>query len=433
VTPADQLNQLPMLTRLGVALAIGLMLGLERGWELRELHTAQRTAGLRTFGAIGLLGGVIAELAGDHGQMLIAAIAIALGIVLAAGYWRESEIDRDVSLTTSITALVAYSLGALAGRGELLPASSSAVVLTMLLGFRPELHSLIRAIDRAELLATFRLLLISIVLLPVLPNHGYGPWAAFNPYHIWWMVVLVAAVSYVGYFATRLMGAERGILITGLFGGLASSTVVALSLARRAKHDLLVPNLLAAGATIASAIMWPRIFLIVGAVDPELAQRLIIPLAASTIVAIAGALWLANRGRKEEKTLAAGGQKVPATNPLDLGTSIRFGIILTAIMVAARAASAWAGASGLLLVAGISGLVDVDAISLSVATMSNHRLAAPEVAIGAILLAAVVNTLLKPAMALVIGGAPMGLRFLASSLAMIAACGAGWLIALHLA
>jgi uncharacterized membrane protein (DUF4010 family) len=427
------MNQLPMLTRLGVALAIGLMLGLERGWELRELHTAQRTAGLRTFGAIGLLGGVIAELAGDHGQMLIAAIAIALGIVIAAGYWRESEIDRDVSLTTSVTALVAYSLGALAGRGELLPASSSAVVLTMLLGFRPELHSLIRAIDRAELLATFRLLLISIVLLPVLPNHGYGPWAAFNPYHIWWMVVLVAAVSYVGYFATRLMGAERGILITGLFGGLASSTVVALSLARRARHDLRVPNLLAAGATIASAIMWPRIFLIVGAVDPDLAQRLIIPLAASTIVAVGGAVWLAHRGRDEEKALAAGGEKVPASNPLDLSTAVRFGLILTAIMVAARAASAWAGPSGLLLVAGISGLVDVDAISLSVATMTTHRLAAPNVAVGAILIAAVVNTLLKPAMALVIGGAPMGLRFLASSLAMIAACGAGWLIALHLA
>jgi len=214
---------------------------------------------------------------------------------------------------------------------------------------------------------------------------------------------------------------------------LASSTVVALSLARRAAHDLDVPNLLAAGATIASAIMWPRIFLIVGAVDPDLAARLAIPIAASTIVAIAGALWLANRGRKEEKALAAGGEKVPASNSLDLGTAVRFGLILTAIMVAARAASAWAGASGLILVAGISGLVDVDAISLSVATMTTHRLAAPNVAVGAILLAAVVNTLLKPAMALVIGGAPMGLRFLASSLAMIAACGAGWLIALRLA
>lgn len=433
MTPTDQVNQLPLLMRLGVALAIGLMLGLERGWEFRELHTAQRTAGLRTFGAIGLLGGVIAELEGDHGALLIAALAIALGIVLAAGYWRESEIDRDVSLTTLIAALVTYSLGALAGRGELLGASSSAVILTLLLGFRPELHGIIRGIDRDELLATFRLLLISIVLLPVLPNRGYGPWAAFNPYHIWWMVVLVAAVSYVGYFATRLIGAERGILVTGVFGGLASSTVVALSLARRAKHDLLVPNLLAAGATIAGAIMWPRIFLIVGAVDPTLAQRLIIPLAASTIVAVGGAVWLAHRGRDEEKALAAGGAKMPATNPLDLGTAIRFGLILTAIMVAARAASAWAGASGLLLVAGISGLVDVDAISLSVATMSIHQLVAPAVAISAILLAAAVNTVLKPAMALVIGGAPMGLRFLAASLAMIAACGAGWLIAMRLA
>jgi len=422
-----------MLMRLGVALAIGLMFGLERGWEFRELHTEQRTAGLRTFGAIGLLGGVVAELAGDHGQMLIAALALALGIVLAAGYWRESEIDRDVSLTSSVTALVAYSLGALAGHGELLAASSSAVVLTMLLGFRPELHGLVRAIDREELLATFRLLLISVVMLPVLPNRSYGPWAAFNPYDIWWMVVLVAAVSYVGYFATRLMGAERGILITGVFGGLASSTVVALSLARRAAHDLREPNLLAAGATIASAIMWPRIFLIVGAVDPELAQRLVIPLVASTIVAIAGALWLANRGRKEEKTLAESGEKMIATNPLDLGMAVRFGFILTAIMVAARAASAWAGPSGLLLVAGISGLVDVDAISLSVATMSIHRLTAPDVAISAILLAAAVNTLLKPAMALLIGGAPIGLRFLAASLAMIAACGAGWLIAMRLA
>ena len=422
-----------MLLRLGVALAIGLMLWLERGWEFRELHTEQRTAGLRTFGAIGLLGGVTAELGGDHGQVLIAAIAIALGIVLAAGYWRESQIDRNVSLTTSIAALVTYSLGALAGRGELLGASSSAVVLTMLLGFRPELHGFIRGIDREELLATFRLLLISVVMLPVLPNRGYGPWAAFNPYDIWWMVVLVAAVSYVGYFATRLMGAERGILITGVFGGLASSTVVALSLARRAAHDLREPNLLAAGATIASAIMWPRIFLIVGAVDPELAQRLIIPLAASTILAIAGALWLANRGRKEQKTLAESGEKMTATNPLDLGMAVRFGFILTAIMVAARAASAWAGPFGLLMVAGISGLVDVDAISLSVATMSIHRLAAPDVAVSAILLAAAVNTLLKPAMALLIGGAPMGLRFFASSLAMIVACVAGWLIAMRLA
>ena len=427
-----QIDQLPTLMRLAVALAIGLLIGLERGWERRDLHTAQRTAGLRTFGAIGLLGGVTAQLGGTHGGLLIAALAIALGVVVAVGYWRESEIDRDLSLTTAVTALVTYSLGALAGSGELLAASSSAVVLAMLLGFRPELHGLIRKIDREELLATFRLLLISLVMLPVLPDRGYGPWAAFNPYHIWWMVVLVAAVSYVGYFATRLMGAERGILITGLFGGLASSTVVALSLARRAAEGLAAPNLLAAGATIASAIMWPRILLMVSAVAPALGLPLAWPLGVATVVAIAGALILAHIGRDEERGLTASGEKLKPTNPLDLITAIRFGLILTAIMVASRAASAWTGASGLLLVAGISGLVDVDAISLSVATMSMHQIVAPAVAISAILLAASVNTVLKPAMALVIGGAPMGLRFLVASLAMIAACSAGWLIALRL-
>jgi uncharacterized membrane protein (DUF4010 family) len=195
---------------------------------------------------------------------------------------------------------------------------------------------------------------------------------------------------------------------------------------------LRTPNLLAAGATIASAIMWPRIFLIVSAVAPNLGWEMAWPLGAATLVAVAAAFLIAYRGRNEEKALADGGEQMEAANPLDLGMALRFGLILTAIMVAARAASAWAGASGLLLVAGISGLVDVDAISLSVATMSTHQMVAPAVALSAILLAAVVNMVLKSVMALAIGGAPMGLRFLASSFAMIAACGAGWLIAMRL-
>jgi uncharacterized membrane protein (DUF4010 family) len=431
--PPDQIDQLQVLARLAVALAIGLLFGLERGWELRDLHTTQRTAGIRTFAAFGLLGGITAQFGGVHGSLLIAAFAIALGAILAAGYWRESEVDRDVSLTTTVTALVTYALGALAGSGELLAASSSAVVLTMLLGFRPELHKLIRKIDRTELLATFRLLLISVVMLPVLPDRTYGLWDAFNPYHVWWMVVLVAGISYVGYFATRLMGPERGILMTGMCGGLVSSTVVALSLARRAAGGLAQPNLLAAGATIASAIMWPRIILIVSAIDPALARSLAWPITAATAAGIAGALLLSRLGRDELNAPSQTGEKVKTSNPLDLGTAIRFALLLTVIIVASRAASAWAGASGLYLVAGISGLVDVAPISLSVATMTAHQMVTPTVAVGAILLGATANTALKSGVALVIGGAPMGSRFLASSIAMIAASAAGWLIAMHFA
>jgi uncharacterized membrane protein (DUF4010 family) len=365
--------------------------------------------------------------------LLIAAFAIALGGILAAGYWREAELDRDVSLTTSVTALVTYALGALAGRDELLAASSSAVVLTMLLGFRPELHNLIRKIDRTELLATFRLLLISVVMLPVLPNRSYGPWDAFNPYHVWWMVVLVAGISYVGYFATRLMGPERGILVTGMFGGLVSSTVVALSLARRAGEGVAQPNLFAAGATIASAIMWPRIMLIVSAIDPALAWDLAWPIGAATIVGIAASLLLSRMGRSEENAASQPGQKVKTSNPLDLGAAVRFALLLTVIMVISRAASAWAGASGLFLVAGISGLVDAAPVSLSAATMTTHQMVTPTIAAGAILIAAASNTVLKSGVALFIGGVPMGLRFLAASIAMIAASGAGLLVAMHFA
>jgi uncharacterized membrane protein (DUF4010 family) len=431
--PSDQADSFAMLLRLAVALAIGLLLGLERGWEGRDLHTAQRTAGVRTFAAIGLIGGVAAQLGGEHAIVLLAAFGIALGMVLAVGYWRESEVDRDVSLTTSVTALATYGLGALAGRGELLAASSSAVVLTMILGFRPEIHSLIRKIERTELLATFRLLLISVVMLPVLPNHAYGPWDAFNPFVIWWMVVLVAAISYVGYFATRLMGPERGILATGLFGGLVSSTVVTLNLARESAEGVAKPNLLAAGATVASAIMWPRIMLIVSAIDPVLGWSLAWPIAAATAIGFAGALMLAHLGRGEEKPFAASGGKLDTSNPLNLGAAIRFALILTAILGASHAASAWAGTSGLYVVAGISGLADATPISLSAASMNKHQTIAPAIAMGAILIGMVANTVLKSALALTIGGASMGLRFLATSIAMVAACGGGWLIAIHFA
>src|SRR5580698_1569621 len=431
--PNDQADSLAMLLRLAVALAIGMLLGLERGWEGRDLHTAQRTAGVRTFAAIGLSGGVAAQVGGEHASELLAAFAIALGMVIAVGYWRESEVDRDVSLTTSVSALVTYSLGALAGRGELLAASSSAVVLTMILGFRPEIHGLVRKIERTELLATFRLLLISVVMLPVLPNRAYGPWDAFNPYHIWWMVVLVAAISYVGYFATRLMGPERGIVATGLFGGLVSSTVVTLNLARESAEGEAKPNLLAAGATIASAIMWPRIMLIVSAIDPALGWSLACPVAAATVIGLAGAVILAQLGREEEKPLAVSSGKLNASDPLNLGAAVRFALLLTVILGASHAASAWAGTSGLYVVAGISGLADATPISLSAASMNTHHVIAPVIAVGAILIGMIANTVLKSALALTIGGASMGLRFLATSMAMVAACGAGWLIAIHFA
>ena len=219
-----------LLERLAVALAIGLLMGLERGWEYRQLPEGGRVAGIRTFGLIALLGAIAVQLGGPYHELFLAAAILAVALLMGVGYWRETEISEDVSITTSIAALVAFSLGAMAGLGHLTIASSAAVVITTILGFRIELHSLVAHIEREELTATLRLLLITVVVLPILPNRAIGPWQAFNPYQIWWMVVLIAALSYVGYFANKFLGERRGMIVTGLFGGMTSSTAVTLTL-----------------------------------------------------------------------------------------------------------------------------------------------------------------------------------------------------------
>src|SRR6266851_210616 len=293
-----------LLGRLAVALAVGLLIGLERGWERRELPEGHRAAGLRTFRIIGLLGGLSAQLGENSGMVFPAVVVAVLGLLAALGYWRESSVDNDVSLTSAAAMLVTFCLGAFAGRGELTVAASTAVVIA-----------------------------------PVLPNRGFGPWDAFNPYQIWWMVVLVAGVSYVGYFAIKILGTKRGVFVTGLCGGLISSTAVALDLARlsRDEHES-AQDALAAGATVARAMMFPRMLAVVAVAAPLLAERLARPLILACAVSFLAAVWLVRRDTKADPPGNA--QRPEPSNPLDLITAIKFGLILATIMVLARGATA---------------------------------------------------------------------------------------------
>ena len=417
---------LQLLGRLAVALAVGLLIGLERGWERRELPEGHRAAGFRTFGIIGLLGGLSAQLGENSGMVFPAVVVAALGVLAALGYWRESSADNDVSLTSAGAMLLTFCLGAFAGRGELAVAASAAVVIALLLSFKPELHGLIRHIERAELLATLRLLLISVVLLPVLPNRGFGPWNAFNPYQIWWMVVLVAGISYIGYFAIKLLGTKRGVFVTGICGGLVSSTAVALDLARLSRNEN-EADVLAAGVTVAGAMMFPRILAIVVVAAPLLAERLARPLILACAVSFLAAVWLVRRDKTAD--LPGNAQHPEPANPLDLNTAVKFGFILAVIMVLARGATARMGDQGLYLLSAVSGLVDVDAISLSAASMMSQGQINIGVAANAVLIAATVNTLLKAALVLLVGGARMGWRVSIASVAALLAGGAGlWVL-----
>lgn len=418
-----------ILGRLAVALALGLLIGLERGWELRELPEGQRIAGLRTFGLIGLLGGLTVLLAARPQELYLSAVVVVLGALVALGYWRESASGEDISLTTTIAALIAFGLGALAGTGQLTVGASTAVVVTLLLGFKPELHHLIQRIERQELLATLRLLLISVVLLPILPDKGFGPWQALNPYKLWWMVVLIAAISYVGYFGIKLLGSERGVLITGLFGGLVSSTAVAVTMAHRGKDEPEMQDLLAAGVVIASATMFPRMIVIAFAILPGLAQRLLWPLLSAGVVGFLAAAWYA--WRSGQGKLYKGGEELRPSNPLELTMTLKFGVLLAVIMVLTRAFREWMGDPGLYALAAVSGLVDVDAITLSVASIAKRGETTIAIAAAVILVPAAVNTAVKAALVTAICGARMGLLVTVALLASLLAGAFGLWITIH--
>jgi uncharacterized membrane protein (DUF4010 family) len=404
--PIGSFASLQTFERLGVALALGLLIGLERGWERRDRAEGSRSAGFRTFGVIGLLGGIAEHLGRPW---LVTALVIALMPIAAAGYWRDSQDGEDVSITTAVCTLLTLCLGAMAGAGELLTASSTAVVVALLLGFKPELHLMLRRLDRAELQATLRLLLISVVLLPVLPNRGFGPWSALNPYRLWWMVVLVAALSYVGYFANRFFGERRGVLMTGLFGGLVSATALTLDLSRRGEANEDEIDLLAAAIAIGGAAMLPRMLVIIAAIDQAVTDKVAWPLAAGTVASLIAAAWFAFRGRRVPHTSVVH-QHPQLGNPFEIWTALEFGAILAVIMVVSQAAVAWIGQNGLYFAAALSGLVNVDAISLTVATMAAQGRAGVDTAVKAVLAAALVNILVRPFMSAATAGAGLAWR-----------------------
>jgi uncharacterized membrane protein (DUF4010 family) len=405
------------LTNLAIALALGLLVGIERGWQERTAEEGSRIAGIRTFGLLGLLGGLWALLAETLGDLLLGIAFLALTTVLIAAYMSDRRTERDVGITTLIACLVTFVLGALAVRGHVHIAISGAVVTVALLSLKPTLHRWLRSLEPEEFYAALKLLLISVVLLPVLPDQGYGPWEAINFYQVWWMVVLIAGLSFAGYLAMKLAGTERGILLTGLFGGVVSSTATTLTFSRLAKQ-IDMGQVLSAGALVASATMFPRILIEVGVVNPALLFSLVVPLSLITLVAAGYGIWLWRSSTDNRDTGA-----LRLHNPLQLRSALQFGLLLAAIMLLAEAFRAWLGETGIYLLAAVSGLADVDAITLSLANMARTDLAA-DVATRAILLAALINTLVKGLMIFVIAGGRMA-RCFAPGLVLILATGIG--------
>jgi len=312
--------------------------------------------------------------------------------------------DGDMGITSLMTGLLTFVLGALAAMGEVTIAAAFAVVTTLLLSYKPLLHRWVSALEPEEVRAGIKMLLISVVLLPVLPDKGYGPSQALNPYEIWWMVVLIAAISFVGYFAVKIAGTRQGIVFTGLFGGLASSTAVTLHFSRMLRRNATLTSVLSMGILLACGTMFPRMVLIASVVNPDLARLLSVPAAVMALLTFVPTMiyW---RSRSHKNTDAVS----PLKNPLELKTALGFGLLLVLVMLFGKILQNLFGDSGVLVLAAASGVADVDAITLSLARMSQDTLMV-NVAVTGIVIAAAMNSVVKGGMATFIGGGNVGLR-----------------------
>ena len=400
------MSEYDIFLRLGMALAIGFAVGLERGWQEREEEEGQRTAGLRTFTLIGLLGGVLGAVSQHDGGILLAVGFATTGLVLGAFMMREGVREHDYSATSLVAALLTLILGAYAVVGEPSAAAGAGVAAVLLLAHKRILHGWLQRISWTELRAGLVLAAMTFILLPLLPNRSIDPWGAVNPYELWLMTVLIAAMSFAGYAAVKAMGAERGTVLAAAAGGMVSSTAVTLTMARMAAENPKRARLLAGSILVAGVVMLLRVLIIAGIINSALGLALAPTLLAATIAMGGTAAFLVWR-----EVRSGGAASFDLKNPFELPAVLRFGLMLTVIIVLVFLARQQFGNQGMLAVAAFSGLADADAITLSVARLNEVSPAAVQ----AILLAALVNTLAKAAYAWWAGGAALGLRVMAGS------------------
>ncbi len=389
---------------LAVALLLGAIIGLERGWDAREQKSGERIAGIRTFALVGLLGGISALLAEEITEWAFPVLLVSVVAMAIVAYSERLQHIRNFSITGMVGMVLTFCFGAVAVAVDPVIATAAAVVTAIILDNKEKIHGWVNRLMEHELDAALKLLLISVVMLPILPDEAMGPGGVLNPREIWWMVVMIASISFVGYFAIRVAGTRKGILFTSLFAGLSSSTALTLHFARQASKNPQLNAQFATGILIACGTMFPRILVYCLVINPGLLPTLVGPVLVMTVLLYLPAIviWRSNTHSSEVS------QPTLNQNPLDLTSALVFGVLLTVILLLGEFLRNWLGNAGIYALAATSGIADVDAITLSLTRMSTDTLAMTTAVIG-IVLAAASNNLVKSAMAWVIGNRKIGL------------------------
>lgn len=397
--PAANLLNYAELEAIALALALGLLVGVQRGWTARDAPAGSRFAGIRTFGLLGLAGGIAGALQPRAGGLAVVLLAASASLVVI-GYWRSAARNDSISGTASVAGLLTLACGYMAGAGEFALASAASGIMLLVLALRTRLHGWLKTLDEQEVTAIARFALIALVILPLLPETAFGPYDAWRPRQLWLVVVMVSGFSFIGYFAAQHLGAARGVLVTAAAGSMVSSTAVTAALAARLRDGDGDPAILNAGVALASAVMFVRVMVLTGALAAFALPTLALFAVPGLAVSLLACGW---QLRRRAGVAPASAASVALRNPLAFGPALLLMGLVMVTTVAANWMLARFGNAGLAVMLAITGAFDVDSAIITMGNLPGSPLR-PAVA-GLVLLSPIVlNSLFKAATALSIAG-----------------------------
>lgn len=388
-----------LLIRLAVTIGIGLLIGLEREFTEKALENRKYTfAGIRTFPLFAIFGFLSGLLSHYYSHYILAVALLGVIAFIIVSYFIMAKVG-EIGATSEMSLLITFLLGVLTYSGYIILSLIITVVMVLLLTFKLKIHRFVDRLGQKGIRAVIQFVIITALILPFLPDFQFGPYNAWNLKNIWMMVILVSGLSFLGFLMIKILGSRKGTWLTGVAGGFASSTAVAWTFSQRSK-EIKKENPatdFAIGIIAASSIMFPRILFEIYVVNKSLLNDLLLPLLLLSITGFTSAFIIYKINDNHEDT-----DEVEIENPLNLSVAIKFGILYALILLLVQFAYEQFGATGIYIASVISGITDVDAITISMAKLARNT-TQRETASNAIILAALSNTIVKFAIAFFAG------------------------------
>ena len=393
-----------ILQQLGLAAALGALIGLERERNHQLAYKLEKDnnsfGGVRTFSLISL-SGALSYFLSTYSIVFFTVVAVALLALIVASYIISSQKYGSIGITSEVASVIVYVIGILCGLSLFFEATVVTFVVLMLLVLKKPLHSWAKKIKFQEIVSTLEFMIVAFVVLPLLPDQAYGPYGFFNPYSVWLLVVFISGISFVSYAAIKFFGTRKGLTLTGFLSGFISTTALAFSLSAQSKKNVKVVGPYVLAMIVASFAMLLRISIEVFVLNIDLIGLLIMPVLSMFVVGAIASLFLWKKNSKAKGKVDAE-ESIHLSSPFSLVPALKFAVFFVLILFLSQFAVHEMGSGGLYLTGFFSGFVDVDAITVSMANLSKVDLS-KEIAVKVIMVTVIVNTLVKAGIFFIFG------------------------------